>query len=101
MPKNYTATDINKIVITYNLRVFKEDTELYYAALMRARGYAVNGSMIVPVKNIPVWIGTGQATPWTKQQLWAGINGYSSMNTVAADAIKQLFIDGIDEDPST
>jgi hypothetical protein len=101
MPKNYTASKVDRIELRYKLKAHNLDTNLHHAARMQINGYACNGNIIVPICGTTVWLGTGQSTPWTDAQLWQAINNYSDMNTVAAEHIKQLVIDGINEDPST
>lgn len=101
MPKNYTAYKLDDIIVRIIIPAYDSNTELHHAARINIHGFAKDGVFKIPVSRPAKYLGAGQAMPWTNNQIHTAIKNYSNLNNFLAQELKQLYIDGISEEPST
>jgi len=101
MPKDYTATKLKDITIRFDIPAQNHETNLYHAARIHCKGNAGNGELSVPIRRPLIFLGTGSVDPWTNNEIYTAVLNYSTLNNLIAAELKAMYIDAINEDPST
>ena len=105
MSKNYEATKLYGIQINIQIPIDKQnasDVTEYYAASLDVSGMAKSnsGDMTVPAKTPTQYLGAAKTVPWTPHEVWQAIQG-APLNTIFANALKDLYQQWLDEDITT
>jgi len=106
MAKQYTANSLTAVRLTIDIPASDktsdgiEDSVEYYAGALRASAAAGSAAMQVRVNLPRQLLGNSKATPWTIKDIYQKVQS-APLNTIFADALKQLYVDGINEDIST
>lgn len=104
MAKNYTATELVGIEVKMKIPAFNSETEQHHIGSFKMCGVVRNGNFKFdvqePEENVE-YLGPGQSTPFTKQEIYLTINGYNTFNKFLANKLKQFYIDWINVDPSS
>jgi len=110
MSKNYTMSSMGDILLRIKIPASKTvDTSQggevthkteHYAALLKCTAKAKNGIASAPIVLEDIYLGTAKDVPWTAHQIWEAVKN-ADLNTIFADALKDLYQSGINEDITT
>jgi hypothetical protein len=101
MSKDYTATKMDEITVRMRIPAYCPETGKYHAGSMQMIGIAKNGVMKAPVIMDMEYLGSEKDVPWTPHEIYTALTNYNNFNTMLANKLKDLYVEGINEDIST
>lgn len=101
MAKSYSITTVYKVNISIDVLedAIDPDTGLYHIGKLHLSAKANNTHATAGIES-NTFLGSGQSTPYTPQETYTAINGYSNLNTMLATKLKDIYNDIIDVDIS-
>ena len=104
MAKDYTLSSMSDILLRIKIPAEKQNTTTkeidYHAAMLRCSARARNGKASAPIVLDDIYLGAAKSVPWTNNEIWTAVNN-ADLNTIFANALRDLYQEGINEDITT